>query len=326
MSPLGNENQIINGIRTERSGPQLTYANDGTAIYIPGNYYQYSSFTWIDKIGKKHPVNLKPDNYGSFDLSPDGNLMAISMLPAQDHIKIYNFLTEQVTMIKVNGVRQLYSPVWGPDNESILFGGLKENRWKIFRKEVNRVKEAEQLSIGTDARWPYSWSESGKYVAMLSNIFDVSSNQAEPEEVGQIANGNHMTLSPDDNFVAYVSGESGQSEIYVQPFPATGEKWQLSIDGGTDPVWTQDGRGIYYHNDIRIYFVEITSIKPFEYKTPSIYYSGSFINSISRSLGVTKDQDKVLILEHTRGNQFAREAVVTLNWFDELKRLAPVGY
>ncbi|MCK5370954.1 MAG: hypothetical protein KAQ62_20470, partial [Cyclobacteriaceae bacterium] len=291
------------------------------------NYYQFASFTWIDKIGEKHPVNLKPDNYGSFDLSPDGNLMALSMLPAQDHIKIYNFLTEQVTMIKVDGVQRLYSPVWGSDNESIIFGGFTENSWKLFRKEVNRVKEAEQLSIRNETGgWPYSWSESGKYVATISNIFDVSSNQGELEKADQIANGNHMTLSPNDNFVAYGSGESGQSEIYVQPFPATGEKWQLSIDGGTDPIWTKDGKGIYYRNSMRIYFVEITSFKPFDHKTPTIYYSGAFINSVSRSLGVSADQDKVLILEHVRGNQFAREAVVTLNWFDELKKLAPVGY
>jgi len=323
MKPMGRENQIINGIRTERSGPQLTYANDGTAIHIPGNYYQFSSFSWIDKNGNKHPVNLEPDNYGSFELSPDGNLLAICMLPAQDHIKVYDFRTSQITRVKVSGIQRLYSPVWGPDNNSIIFGAHKDNSWHLFRKEINKVREAEQLGSQNQSQWPYSWSESGKYITVLSNIIEISPDLSKTKIAGQVANGNHMTLSPNDDYVVYGSDESGQSEIYVQPFPATGEIWQLSTDGGTDPIWTKDGRSIYYHNDLRIYSVKINSFEPFDYDTPRVYYGGPFINAVSRSLGVGRDQDKVLILEQVRGSQLARQAIVTLNWFEELKRLAP---
>ena len=144
------------------------------------------------------------------------------------------------------------------------------------------------------------------------------------EVAGQIANGNHMELSPNDNYVVYGSYESGQSEIYVQPFPATGEKWQISTDGGTDPVWTKNGNEIFYHNDLRIYFVKINSFTPFVYDSPGVYYSGPFINAVSRSIGVGKNEDRVLILEQVRGSQLSTEAIVTLNWFEEVKRLAPV--
>ena len=133
-----------------------------------------------------------------------------------------------------------------------------------------------------------------------------------------------MEFSPNDDNVVYGSNESGQNEIYVQPFPATGEKWQISTDGGTDPIWTKNGNGIFYHNDLRIYFVKIISYTPFKYDSPRVYYSGSFINAVSRSIGVDENEDRVLILEQVRGSQLSTEAIVTLNWFEEVKRLAPV--
>ena len=131
-----------------------------------------------------------------------------------------------------------------------------------------------------------------------------------------------MAISPGDDYVVYASTESGQSEIYIQPFPATGEKWQLSIDGGTDPIWSKDGNGIYYHNNLRVYFVEVNSEGSFEHGIPEVYYNGPFMNAVSRSLSLD-DKGTLLILEPAGGNQLVREAIVTLNWFEEVKRLAP---
>ena len=332
MKPVGQESQIINGIRSERSGPQLTYANDGTAIHVPGYYYQYSTFTWIDKNGNKFPVDLEPDNYGSFELSPDGNLLAMCMLPARDNIKVYDFRSGKISVVKVDGVERLYSPVWGADNKTIMFAGFKDNSWNYFTKEINKVDEAEQLIIENLAewpsswtdRWPYSWSESGEFVSGYYGIFKFSKELNRLDLAGYVENGDHMTISPDDNYVVYGSLESGLGEIYVQPFPATGEKWQISTDGGTDPVWTKDGNGIFYHNDLRIYYVKINSFAPFDHDPPEVFYSGPFINAVSRSIGVGKNEDRILILEQVRGSQLSTEAVVTLNWFEEVKKLAPV--
>jgi len=104
-----------------------------------------------------------------------------------------------------------------------------------------------------------------------------------------------------------------------------GGKWQLSTDGGTDPIWSKDGKGIYYHNNLRIYYVEIKAAENFEYGTPRVYYDDSFLNAVSRSLYVSNDDRRLLILEPVGGSQLAREAIVTLNWFEEVKRLAPVS-
>jgi|GEM_PF-6194577 len=320
MAPLGQENQIISGIRTERSGPQLTYSKNGLAIHVPGYYYQRSAFVWLNKDGKKERVELDPDNYGSFDLSPNNRYLAISMLPAKDHIKVLDFNTGQVIRVRVENYDQLYSPVWSADSKSIIFGAQKLGTWKLYRKNITEVSRAQELDITNAGEWPYSLSENGTFLNVMSKIIKIDPESATTMVLEEIDGGNHMAISPNNAYTVYGSAESGKSEIYVQPFPATGEEWQISTDGGTDPIWAKDG--IYYHNDIRIYFVPVKSFEPFKFGSPEVFYTGPFMNAVSRSLGIDK-QDRLLILEPVGGSQLAREAIVTLNWFEEVKRLAP---
>jgi len=321
LTPLGQENEIISRIRTERGGPQLTYSNSGMAIHIPGYYYQRSAFIWLSKDSSKQEIEMDPDNYGSFDLSPNDRYLAISMLPAQDHLKVMDFNTGQVIRVRVENYEQLYSPVWSPDSKSIIFGARKDGSWKLYRKNITEVGDAEELDITDIGEWPYSWSENGDFINVNSKIIKIDPSSTATKVIEEIVGGNHMAISPNNAYTVYSSSESGDREVYVQPFPATGEKWQISVDGGTDPIWSKDG--IYYHNDIRIYFVPIQSFEPFQYGNPVEFYSGPFMNAVSRSLGIDAE-GRILILEPIGGSQLAKEAIVTLNWFDEVKRLAPL--
>ncbi len=328
MSPRGDESQIINNVRTERVGPQMAWSYEGTAIHVKGQYYQRSAFTWINQNEQRQRIDLEPDSYGSYDLSPDGNLIVHGMLPAEDYIRVIDLRSGRKIQVKLPGTQQLYGPVWGPGNESIIFGSYTQGKWKLYRKNINEVGEAQELEFQrapnlSFGAGPYSWSEGGDFFTQGSYIFKVSSGSAVIESVGTTEVGHHMAISPNNDYLVYASGESGQQEIYVQPFPATSEKWQLSVNGGTDPIWSPDGRRIYYHNNLQISFVEVNYDENLEFGRPQVYYSGPFLNIVSRSLSISPNGERLLILEPIRGNLIATEVIVTLNWFEELKRLAP---
>ncbi len=141
----GPENIIINGIRGTRNGPHFTYSDDGTLIHILGGYSQKSAFKWVDGNGNDKDLDIEPDIYGSFDLSPDGKLIAVGMLPPQDYLMVFDLMTGQSTRLRIEGAQQLYSPVWGLDNESIIFGVRNDDTWDPYIKNINEVGEPKPL-------------------------------------------------------------------------------------------------------------------------------------------------------------------------------------
>ncbi len=333
LQPLGNENLIISDIRTEITGPQLAFSNNGMAIHIEGDYYQLSNFIWIDNKGKTEVMNLKADSYGSFDLSPDGKMLAVGMLPAQDHIMIHDLEKGRISKILVPSAQILYSPLWGPDNESIIFSANTDGQWFLYKKNIYEVGEPQKIEVDLSnvgiRIWPYSWSESGDFICAGNGIIRLNEDRTKGTVESIIIGTVHAEVSPNSQYVVYSSStETGQEEVYLQPIPITGKKWQISIDGGTDPIWSKDGKIIYYHDNAAVYSVEIDSSTPnkVNFEMPKLYYKGSFRNMIMRSISVSPDGNRILLLEPVKRGRLAREAVVTLNWFDELKRLAPVGY
>jgi class 3 adenylate cyclase/Tol biopolymer transport system component len=326
MSTLGIENQVLNGIRTERSGQQLCYSQDGMAIYIEGSYYQRALFTWIDDEGNTTPLNIPPNSYGSFDISPDGNYLAVSMLPAKEHINVFDLKTGRITPIRVDGAEIAYSPVWGSDSRSIMFSSSVSGKWTLYNAIINSIDEPRPIlveEVTGSVNYPYSWSENGEFLTIEDRIVRLN-NMDNPEIFISVPESHHAEISPSGKFLVYASNESGEQEIYLQPFPATGEKWQLSIGGGTDPIWSPEGKAIYYHDNQKILKIEFDETK-LTFSTPKIFYTGAFINAVSRSLVTSLDGKSVLILQPVSGTQLAHEAVAAINWFEEVKRLAPAG-
>ena len=92
------------------------------------------------------------------------------------------------------------------------------------------------------------------------------------------ASGIGPAVSPDGEWLAYASGESGRSEIYVQPFPDGGERHQISTDGGRKPVWSPDGRSIYYRapDEKQIMTVPVTTEPRFRAGTPQLFLDGPY--------------------------------------------------
>jgi hypothetical protein len=131
-------------------------------------------------------------------------------------------------------------------------------------------------------------------------------------------------FSPDGHWVAYRSNESGRQEIYVQPFPTTGAKWQISTDGGEEATWvqTRSGQEIFYRNGGRMMAVDITTEPAFTSGKPMLLFESEYPGFGPRALyDVTPDGQRFLMIKESE--QQVTQINVVLNWFEELKRLVP---
>jgi hypothetical protein len=134
-------------------------------------------------------------------------------------------------------------------------------------------------------------------------------------------------LSPDGRWLAYVSNESGRHEVYVQAYPGASEKMTVSTDGGFEPLWSPDGRELFYRKGPSVMVVSIQTTPAFRSSRPRQLFEGPIIDggtlsALGGTYGVAPDGQHFLMIEggEEEGND---QLNLVLNWFDELKLLAP---
>jgi eukaryotic-like serine/threonine-protein kinase len=136
-------------------------------------------------------------------------------------------------------------------------------------------------------------------------------------------------ISPDGRWLAYQSNESGQNEIYVRPFPdADRGRWQVSVGGGTRPLWAHSGRELFYTVEPgRMMAVSIQAGPTFAAGNPQVVFEGAYLApQAGRTYDVSPDGQRFLMIKEaasTDATSVPHEIVVVLNWTEELKRLVP---
>ena len=217
-----------------------------------------------DRSGKIVNTMGEPNPYGFVRFSSDGQKAAVTLLePRRTTNDIWWFDIERNT-----GTRLTYEdpshahPVWSPDG-TIAFHEITENQYRIKIRSLYDDHD-ERIVFQSDQNFiPTSWSPDGNYIGGFkvrdqenpSSLWVVPLD--ENEEPFQVFpsrfNDQYLEFSPDGNWIAYESDETGRSEIYIRPFPGPGRRWQISTDGGLRPVWTKNGREIIYIDRNRVF-------------------------------------------------------------------------
>jgi serine/threonine-protein kinase len=128
-------------------------------------------------------------------------------------------------------------------------------------------------------------------------------------------------FSPDGKWLAYISDASGRYEVYVRPFPGPGSQWQISTGGGEEPVWSRNGKELFYRNGTQWMVADVRTTSTFSAAPPRLLFTGPYVNVPGLSYDVGPDGRFVLI-QGPSETPITRLNVV-LNWFDELRRLVP---
>jgi Tol biopolymer transport system component len=133
-------------------------------------------------------------------------------------------------------------------------------------------------------------------------------------------------FSPDGRWIAYVSDESGQYEVYVRPYPGPGGKWQISTQGGVHQIWSRDGRELFYRNGNKWMVVAVSLEPEFKAGAPQLLFEGPFVQVGGSSYDVTPDGRRFLLLEPAgRDAAPVTHLNVVLNWFEEVTEKAGAG-
>jgi eukaryotic-like serine/threonine-protein kinase len=326
----------------ETGAGQFAISPAGTMAYILGGVGKFleSSFVWVDRKGVAEPLaaaTVRP--YLFPRLSPSGDRIAVGIRSGVGRgtdLWVYDVARGAPTRLTFDGAG---NAVWSPDGKRLaVFMNVDPKTSGLYTVAADGSGSPEPVKTVDGQQNPASWAKPNS-LALLgqgipSRIWVIPmQGDAKPTLFLESRFGlTHPEFSPDGKLMAYVSNESGTAEVYVQSYPGPGEKVRISTNGGGEPLWSPNGRELFYRVSTQerqqFFAAAITSISPFRVDTPRLLFENTtfeYDNTVPiRSWDVSPDGQRFLLLRFApQTDKPVTSMHVVLNWTEELKRRAP---
>ncbi len=315
---------------------QYSFSTTGSLVFVPGGVQAAQlRMVWVSRNGVEQPLAAPANTYLNPRLSPDGRRLAVGILSQDSQVWQYDLSRETLTRFTFEGTVNGY-PAWTLDGKRIAFISNKEGPLNVFWQQADGSGGLERLTASDDLQTPSSWSPDGKLLAFNAitpttgiDILVLRLGDRKTQPFLQTPfNESAPRFSPDGRWLAYVSDESGRYEVYVQPYPGPGGKWQISTEGGSEPVWNPNGRELFYRSGDKMMAVDIATQPGFTVGKPRMLFEGPYqLTPVTfPNYDVSPDGARFLMLKHVDQAQATpTQNNVVLNGFEELKRRVPAG-
>jgi serine/threonine-protein kinase len=344
---------LLERVETSRFGGAYfaVAANTGTLVYLPANTTVVDrTLLRVDRSGSVAPALEARAGYESPLISPDGRRVAV-MIASEAGGDIWIVDLERATRIRFTAGGTSAYPVWGPDGSKVAFQSTAPGPWNLFWKPLDGSMEAQPLLSAADSdsgssswpntgasllpgtlptltgagpQFPMSWAPDGT----------LAFHERKPDgerDIWVVSPGNDPVpflltsfderspqFSPDGKWLAYVSDESGRNDIYIQPFPGPGPKSLVSPDGGTDPVWSKDGRELFFRQGDQLMVAAVAANVEFSAGRPQRLFELRFDRGDNGpNYDVSRD-GRWFLMPRSDREPAAGELHLVLNWLSEV--------
>jgi serine/threonine-protein kinase len=244
----------------QRVAGHLALSTTGTLAYVEGDNAPRSDIVLVSRDGRTvQPIDTTwRGNFATIAVSPDGRRLAVTLFSeGLEHIWLRSLTGDTPASRLTFGNTQNTTPTWTADGSTVLFTRFEGTRRSTFMSKRADGTGAEQtIKSGVDWVIESDVSRDGQWLVMReyrpNGSRDIFARRwsGDTTERTVIATPNEdvsPSLSPDAKWIAYGSDESGLREVWVSPFPdAQRAKWQVSTGGGYEPLWSRDGKEIFY--------------------------------------------------------------------------------
>ncbi len=319
---------------------QYSISRSGTLAYLPGGIMPeaQSQLNWVDLAGNSGPAPLSSGAYFYAFFSPDGTRLAYNegMLGEAASTWVYDLeLGVSVPLPKPSLQHENRSFAWSPDGTEIVFAShIGADPYNLYLTAADGSGEPERLTESDVHQYPASWAPNGVLAFLEPDEIWILTmdGESEPEPFRETPfSETHPAFSPDGNWLAYTSDETGRREVHVRPFPAGEPAYQVSNGGGAAPAWSPDGEQLFYHTTVdagvnRFMVVDVSPGSTFTRSRPRTLFEGPYSSTNPvRGYDVSPDGDRfVLRTENDREPEPTTRIHIVLNWFEDLKELVPV--
>ncbi|MCH7935427.1 MAG: PD40 domain-containing protein, partial [Gemmatimonadetes bacterium] len=313
------------------------YAVGGSVLaYVAGEEIsRQSQLVWVDRNGEVVGILHEGRRYSDPRLSPDGERVAVTIMEGPGDVWLLDLSRNNLLQPLTRHPGEDGGPVWSPDGSSIALASEVGEDQGEMGPVLAWIPElggpTVQLLFTPDfgaVELPTSWVPDGLSIVVTVRrpegdrasiaLFSLEGErQLVPLVVDRPGNEVGGRISPNGRWLAYVSDESGQADVWIRPFSRPGTSTQLSIEGGTEPVWSWDSSEIFYRSGLDMMVVEIPDALESVFSAPRWLFTGYFERHLfgggAANYDVSRDGTRFLMV---RRRERVRPTVinVVLNW------------
>jgi eukaryotic-like serine/threonine-protein kinase len=332
-NPVSVANDV--GLNSVTNQGLFSVSNSGTLVFFAGAVGQ-SELVWVDRAGRRIGEAGPRGIFNSLSLSPDATSVVYDQAEPRNRILglwQLDFARGVPSRLTFHPSHNMF-PLWSPDGTRIVFSSLREPPPQLYEVKANGAG-TEKLLLKTDFPTnPSGWSSDGRllfYGTMHPQTggdiwaLPLVGGKPEPYPVVHTAADEHYgTPSPDGRWLAYISNETGPYEVYVEAFPATGFRRQVSTLGGFGPQWRRDGKELFYRAPNQTLMAVDVKSNPttVEFSPPKALFPTRIkwmeIQAVGRHYAAAPDGQRFLMISATDEAQ-SSPITVMLNWTAALK-------
>jgi serine/threonine-protein kinase len=319
----------------------LDVSADGTLVYLTNRAaFVTRTLVWVDRQGRETPVGAPPRPYLHPRLAPDGTRIVVFSADSDQQRNLWTWDLGRATFTRaVLDEAGGTIPLWTPDSRRLIFSSNRYNTQNLFVRPTDGTGTTTRLTESTNPQHPTGITPDGTQVVFYETtptqqrdirfLTLTPTPQVKPlvetrfDEAGGV-------VSPDGRWLAYESNSASTYEIYVRPFPAVNAGlWQVSTGGGVQPLWSRDGRELFYVAPEGALMAVAVDVRGSIWSAGSPvrvldgrYFRGG-VSVSTRQYDVTSDGRFLMIKEEANDTDTAASIIVVQHWFEELKRLVP---
>jgi eukaryotic-like serine/threonine-protein kinase len=333
---------------------QYTFSSDGTFAYVPGGNSESrrALISWMDREGHIQPLRSLPGRYRTPTFSPDGRRLAVEIYDTQEQdVWVYDWERDTMSRVTSEAGSQV-GAAWSPDGGRIAYASraTDSDPFNIHWRRSDGTGDVQRLTVSEHDQAAASWHPSGRMLAFVEEhaetSWDIMILPIEKDETSGWTPGQpfpflnspfpegQAAFSPDGRWLAYTSFESGTGEVYVQAFPGSGRKHQISSGGGMFPTWSLSGNELFYVTLDHRMMVSTYAVLGDSFQAgKSRLFAQEPLAQLtvfgypSRSFTLHRDGKRVAILKASEPQPEAKptHVILVFNFFDELLRRAPAS-
>ena len=316
---------------------QFSFSRGGDLVYLEGrsgdNRDAAQPLSWLDRRGNEQSLTEMRQRFSNPRLSADGRMVFVEVADPEPAIWSYDIDRGTLTRIIHGGLS--YGPVPSPDGTRVAYEATRDGTAGAWMARIDGSDE-QRLTSSKRADVPTSWTPDSKKLAITSGtesgysevrIVSIDADHPIEKLISGSFNAGGAQFSPDGRWVAYVSDESSRTEVYVRQYQEPANRVQISIAGGSQPMWSKTGRELFFRNGNELLAVTVTPGTRFIASKPVVLFSkpipestGGRIYRMSSDYDVSRDGERFVVPKPNPESSDSVRARVILNWFSDLKQ------